>query len=812
MPAVTGTIANLLNGVSSQAVALRLPTQGEEQINGYSVLTRGLIKRPPTKLLKNIGVIAGASSAYIHTINRDSAEKYIVLITNGDLKVFDLAGNEKTVTFPDGKTYLSSGVTNASRDFAATSVNDYTFIVNKTVTVAMDSTNKSPSRPNEALVTVNAGNYARNYVITIDGTISGQVKTPDGSNRGHYGAVDTTVIAKHMHRALQYSGSWDMRAFGFMGVDSAYGSQWDYSGVVGSGIAPAAGTGPFYAGIYNNTIHLYNNTTDFTIVATDGTNGTAIKAVKGKAQKFSDLPINAPDGFVIEVEGDIETGADNYWVKYDATTLTWAESLAPGTVKGFNAATMPYVLVRNADGTFTFKKATWDEKLVGSTDSPSAPSFVGSKINSVFFHRNRLGFLSDDNIILSEAGEYFNFWPRTLTTVLDSDVIDVGSSYTEVTKFRHAVPFGGDLAVFSDQAVFRLTGGELLTPKSAALRPYGAFNMYQYCKPEVVGTIMLWPANDGARSVIREMWLDETGTPQSPLEANSHCPQYVPANVEGITASVDLNLALLLSESDPTSLYAYKYYWSGQEKPQSSWSKWTFPFTILGVKFIDTTLYMVVQDGGNTMLLSMNCQVDATETGQKFAIHLDKRVTVTGSYNSTTNLTTYTLPYTVPSNIEAWTSDGHKAFVSSYTGTSITLSGNTTTEVMCFGVPYQFLYRFSKLIMKQASQSGGTVAVMDGRLQIIRMAVQYNNAAEFKVRVTSTNGNTRTLTQSASGFGLDDPLFLTTDVILSQGMFSFPVKHENWTCDIELLNDSALPTDFIAADWTALFHPKTRRV
>jgi hypothetical protein len=811
MPAVSATIQNLLNGVSSQAVALRLPTQGEEQINGYSALTRGLIKRPPTKLLKNLGTVSGIGSAFIHTINRDASEKYVVMIANGDLRVFDLAGNEKTVSFPHGKAYITYGVTDPSVDFSAVSVNDYTFIAQRNKTVAMSSTNKVAARVPEALVNVTAGNYDRVYQIRVNGVQAAYYRTPDGSNRSHYHAVDTSIITQHLNRALNVSGSWDPRAY-YMNVASDYGNSWEYAGVSGSGMMPTSST-TWDTIVYGDSIHIKNIAgTDFTIESSDGANGSAMKTIKDKAQKFSDLPAKGPDGFTVEIAGDTSNDFDNYWVTFDSGSKTWTESMKPGTTKGFDPTTMPHVLIRNADGTFTFQRATWDDRVVGSDDRNPPPSFVGSTINSIFFHRNRLGFLSDDNIILSEAGEYFNFWPKTLMTVLDSDPIDVGSSYTEVTTFRHAIPFGGDLAVFSDQALFRLSGGDLLTPKSAALKPYGAFNMYQYCKPEAVGTVLLWSANRGENAAIREMWLDENGIAQTPNEASSHCPDYIPKNVTKITASSDLNLALFASPLDPSTVYAYKYYWSGQEKPQASWSKWTFPFTVLAMKFIGTDLYMVVQDGTDTMLLTMPCHVDYTETGQDFAIHLDKRVTVTGSYNSTTGNTTYTLPYTAPTSFEAWSSTGLSQVIVSKSGTSVVLQGNTTALTVIFGSPYQFLYRFSKLIMRTPHNGGGTTAVVDGRLQIIRMQVQYAKAAEFKVRVSSTNGNVRTLTQSASGMSLDDPLFLTEAVVLSYGTFSFPVKHENWTTEIELLNDSALPTDFISADWSALFHPGTKRV
>lgn len=124
----------LFNGVSQQPPTVRLPSQCEALVNGFPSVVDGLAKRPASLHVARI-TTADLASAYLHTINRDSTERYVVVITDGDLKVFDLTGAEKTVAFPQGKTYLD--VTDATTDFVAVTVADYTFVVNRTKIIAM---------------------------------------------------------------------------------------------------------------------------------------------------------------------------------------------------------------------------------------------------------------------------------------------------------------------------------------------------------------------------------------------------------------------------------------------------------------------------------------------------------------------------------------------------------------------------------------------------------------------------------------------------------------------------------------------------
>lgn len=141
MPAVSHQISSLLNGVSQQPAIARLPSQLEAQEDCWSNLVTGLARRPP---IRHLAKIAGTSSANVasyancigHSVNRDDIERYTIVIRNGAIAVYDtVTGVAKTVSTPNGTAYLST--TNPQQDLRVLTVGDYTFIVNRTITVAM---------------------------------------------------------------------------------------------------------------------------------------------------------------------------------------------------------------------------------------------------------------------------------------------------------------------------------------------------------------------------------------------------------------------------------------------------------------------------------------------------------------------------------------------------------------------------------------------------------------------------------------------------------------------------------------------------
>lgn len=831
MSARTIVLPNLLNGVSTQAASLRLLTQGSAQVNGYSTLTGGLVKRPPTVFIKNMGTLLSTNEGYVHLINRDESERYYVIITDGNLRVYDLEGNQKTVNFPKGKDYLSHW--NPRGGFSTVTVADYTFVVNKRF-VAKMGTAKTFKRLPEALVNVIAGNYAKRHKIFINGDVVANyrtgdgvadAKTPDDRDREiarlEQRAIATDLIASALCWGLNPPGTVVRGHTVSDGEPTVSGAG---EGSVVTYLATNLMSSKWDLLKIGNAIHIQdNNGQDFNIRVEDGFNGNAMKAIKGKCQRFSDLPIKAPNGFHCEITGESSNSFDNYYVKFKTTNGemdgVWEEAIAQDIPYQIDETTMPHVLIRESDGSFTFKPAPWNNRKVGDEESNPDPSFIGQRINDVFYHRGRLGIIAGENVCLSRSNDVFDFWRKTVTTILDTDPIDVGPSFPKVSTFKHAQSFNGDLLLFSEGLQARMTGGDVLTPKTAAIKLLGEYQVDTSVRPVSSGSFMYWAARDNDRTLIRELWLDETGVIQPPLEANSHCPDFVPKGVFKLAVSSDLNMLVATTNFYKSRLYVYKYYWAGKEKPQSSWSYWSFDDEIISADFVDTDLYLLLRSDTSTRLVKMPCQVGYKDPDMDFMVMLDKRVElVGGSYNEATDRTSYTLPYAVPQNIEAWTGfsasstlfPGLKLEIDSLVNTTLRLKGDTRSEKVYAGVPYTFRYEFSPLYIRVDNGGGSALVATEGRTQVLRMRITYAKTAYFKVVID--HETKPAMSYPINDHLLDDGMFKTTKIVLEDGDVSIPVKAENDKITITVVNDQALPSSLISAEWVGLWYPKTRRM
>lgn len=542
------------------------------------------------------------------------------------------------------------------------------------------------------------------------------------------------------------------------------------------------------------------------------TSNTISGSITDSVQEFADLPSDASTNNVYEILGDDSNNFDNYFVKAQSAN-TYSETVKTGITYQIDATTMPYALVLTS-GAFSLNKQSWGDRVVGDLESNPNPSFVGKTISNVFFYKNRLGFLSYDNVIFSKAGEYFDFFRSTVTALLDDAPIDVAISHTKVSILKHAIAFNDSLTLFSENTQFRIENTGNLTPKTISIVPSTEFENDTDVAPVGAGNYLYFATKKGEFSSVREYFVESDTVILDASDVTAHVPKYIPKNLTKMVASSNEDQLVAFSVDDPTNLYVYKWYWSGSDKLVSSWSTWSMPTgsSILDISLIENRLYLIISRSDGVFVEVINIGYP-NDTGLNINVRADRKVSLTGSYNSSNNTTTWTLPYTHSGNVivaksGSWTSrKGTDISTTRPTTTTVKAVGDYSAQPVLVGVPYEFVYKFSTQHVKE---NQGNQSVLSGRLQLRTMRVNYENSGYFKVQVTPDFRTTNEY--EVTGVILNQSNSTLEDVIISDGTFRFPVQAKNDRVSIQIVSDSYLPCSFQSAEWEGFYTIHTQRI
>ena len=838
MALINTSLPNLVQGVSQQPDTLRFDGQCEEQINALSSVADGLKKRPNARYVKNLLSTAIDEGAFVHFINRDKTEKYVLIINNNLLKVYNIltaGGPVKEETIGSGHYLYISDTTKPRDIFKALTVNDNTFILNTTTGVAKtaDTSNAfSHADNNKAIVFVKQGHYQTDYTVEIDFTISGVAKTakatyisgePESTGislNARAGRI-ASVLRDKLNDALIEHGS---PANGFtVGTVSTttHSNTGEVVQVEGSqtfGDGESSGANYGYPAF---TITRASDTQEFKIRVSDSKSGTALGVAYKEVDSISDLPKSAPNNFKIKVRGSAEDNEDDYYVKFetndgdtDFSDGGWVEDVGFGELTTLDQTKLPYKLVNTATNTFTFGACTWATLQAGDSNTNPFPTFTTKTISNLFFYKNRLGFLSEGSVILSEAGEYFNFFRTTVRTLLDSDPIDVNVASTKVTKLKSAVGFQENLVLFGERGQFVLRGGDLLTPKTVSITPITNYETDTSTTPLELGSYIYFPFTRGSYSGVREFTVNANTDTYDSVEITAHVPQYIPSNIMDVAGSTAENCICVVSQNSSTdstiqqSMYVYKYYWEGGQKVLASWSKFTFPFSVIGFDFVDSDLYIVATKNGKTELLKVPMEEKLIDEGVSFNTYLDLRESATVS--GTSIALSYTPEATDTVQVYTRESGSTKAralIPCTVAGSTVTVDASHDGTPVWVGIKYTMSYTFSEQLFRQRanqkrSPSGYQRHFLKGG------TLFFDDTASFKVEVTPKARDTYTNTFTSNIVGSTTVGTLP----IESGSFSFPIMSAAKDTTIKIVNDSALPGNFQSAEFESFIHSRSKRV
>ena len=817
MAVISRAIPTLLRGISQSSDALKQADHADIQDNADSNPVLGLTKRSGSQFLASISN-STLGNVHIQTINRDASEQYVAVFSNGNVKVYELDGTEKTVNKPDGTTYLNTS--NPRSVMKTVTIADFTFVVNTSITTAMDTAvSNSASNITQAIIFINQATSKTTYSVTVDGV----TVTDDTTGND---PLSTDTVASDLASGLN-------------------------AGLTGFTIAR---NGP--------VIHVKKNDgSNFSIDGNDSQGNTKMTIIKDSVQQFTDLPNVSPNGYVVEIIGDEGTDFDNYYVKFTTNNGgafeegQWSETVEAGIPFKFNYDTMPHVLIRQADGNFRFARVDgdtytisgtdftlpkWGERIVGDLESAPDPSFIGNKINNVFFFRNRLGFLAADNVILSTVSEFFNFFPETVISVLDTEPIDVAASHTKVAILKHAVTMGEKLILFSEQTQFVLSSSaDNLTPSTANVLVQTEFESNAAAQPVGSGSSIYFLTKKGSFAGIREYIIAGNQQIQDAANTTIHVPRLIPSGIFKMAVSNNQDILVLLGTENPNKLYVNRWlYGEGFTKALNAWFTYTINSnrSILNIDFIGTDLIMVIEEANKVTLEKIPFETNFREPNAEFEYHLDHKVTeatsgVSVAYNSATGISTFTVPYRLRANMNIvgryLASNETSTFVDAQGNTKTLVSGQalTTTNAtngststitatgdfrnskFIIGEPYEMHYRFSQQRLTQGG--GGATELISGRLQIHHFYIKYEDSGFFQVEVTPENRDTslhkftgRLLGAASASIG---------QINLDTGTFKVPIMSKSDRVDIDVKNNTFLPTLLASAEYEGVFHMRSRR-
>jgi hypothetical protein len=614
---------------------------------------------------------------------------------------------------------------------------------------------------------------------------------------------------------------------------------------------------------------------DFKIRGHDGLGDGALGVVYKEVGSITDLPLYAKNGFIVKVRGDQELSADDYYVKFETTdgqaigNGAWVETSAPGQLTNYDTSTLPRLITNTALNKFEINEIKTAPRFVGDDISNPFASFVGKQIQNSVFFKSRLGFICEGNVILSESGlgarntsgdfEY-NFGRTTVTTLLDSDPIDVVVESQRIVSLTAAATSQENLILFSNNGQFVLKGEDLLTPKTVSVKPITNFEYNDETDPVSVGSYIYYPFDLGNHTGIREFSLNKTTDVYESNEITEQAPRYIPKDITYFSGSLSQNLLGILSKDEDQSLYMYRYFFSENKKVLSSWFKWDFDVNIKGFEFIDSTLYIVATDTANTSTFILNIPLNfdgedegiATYTVNGSTIstsivttpednvtHLDMRVPAL-VFNDQIVFPTYTAgttlplrknilglsgtsnnptPYSANSSIAVYNDRGVKIPVTVQTSGSggsafnyLTLNATGVwANYTSVWVGYEFTstYTFSEQIFK--AQAGQARTPNAAAKQFIKnLSLYHTQTSDYKIKVTPDKRNTYTNefpeSFTSSGGSLQ---ILRTE--LKDGFFRAPVFTSSENVEIVLENDGAKPSNLQSAEFETFVHTRSNR-
>ncbi len=416
--------------------------------------------------------------------------------------------------------------------------------------------------PLKTLLTFPSTHYAPNTVLTA--TINGTAWTH-------------TFTAGGTRAALLAELKTDIEAYGGQAV-TVVTAEDAFSGSIN--ITNDDGTEPtFTSFVFDDgldlTLNLFNGTVDFTTL------GLAVGDIVTNTTDSSAATVSAIAATIV-THSALAGGVNDVWADADG------------------------VNIKKTTTAFICRQPEWAKRLVGSLETNKWPSFKDGTINEVAFLKNRLVFLSDENVTMSEVDGFFNFFRSSTIDVLDGDRIDVALAGNKASALHSAFTWNETLLTWSELGQFVVNGEPFLSPNTVRREATTAYLNTRKVKP-VTSERAVYFLTEGTEFC--QLWdykpTSEDATSAEGNRLSVKVPRFMPGTPRGLLAVSDPEVVLVLTSTDPEKLYVYSHLIQDQQRLMGGWHEWEFNGVtqILGMGSIDNEISLIfVRDDGTVNL------------------------------------------------------------------------------------------------------------------------------------------------------------------------------------------------------------------
>ena len=551
-----------------------------------------------------------------------------------------------------------------------------------------------------------------------------------------------------------------------------------------------------------------------------------MRVMQSSVNDVTKLPNQCRHGYVVKISNSRMSDEDDYYVRFEGEndkdgSGSWTECAKPGIVLGFDAATMPIIIQRTATTTFTVSQFTYQDRTVGDDQTNPLPSFVGSRINKVLFFRNRLAFLSGENVVLCRPGTVGlpDFFIETALTVSAADPIDISASSTFPSEIFDGIELNTGLVVFSTNQQFLLSSDDtVLNPDTAKLRSISTFNYNKDIPPISLGTTVGYIDNSNKFSRFNEMAnVAREGEPNI-VEVSKVVPTLLPKDIDLLTNSRE-NSMVLYGKTGTNVVFGYRYFQVTEKRTQAAWFKWTFKNNLIYHFIIDDEYFFLDSDYylQSVKLVQDDTDPSITLDGTDFQLNIDNHTTVSGgSFNATTNLTTFsgvswlssvTNPFT---NLVVVDTDANATRVGRYgkpttTGsTSFTLPGDWSGVTLKIGYIYEYSVKFPRIYPTR--QQGEQVrADVNSSLVVHRVKFHFGRIGLYETTLERVGKSDYTEVYESA---ILDEYDVSDAPYLDEYIKTVPVYERNMNVDITLKSSHPAPATLRAMSWEGDYSPR----